>query len=928
MRWLLVLVGAVLGSAVGDEEGALLGLLLGAVVAYMIGQEQKRVGSPETQHARTQNDSFEQRAMARIAALTQRVEQLEQTVSALQATQAGAVGASAPGTSSTVESTPLESASVESAPLEPTPPASQRLDERGALIDSGPTPGRAEAPESHSVRPPDLSSPLDPVIAALRSFFFGGNTVVRVGIVILTIGVGLLVKYAADQAYFPLEARLSLAAAMGLGLVVIGYRQQATRRSFGTALQGGGVAAMYLVTFFAYYAYQLLPGSLTLLLLIGIAALSSLLAVAQNAQQLAVFGAIGGFLSPVLASSGGGSHVSLFAYYTLLNLAIASMAVFRSWRVLNWVGFAFTFGVASAWGALKYEPSNMPSASAFLGVFFVLYVLNGTLFTRRLPEPRRGGIDTTLTFGTPLATLALAGGMFRLEHLYLALSCVLMSGVYFAFASWLLRRGEPLLALARAYIAIGIGIATLAIPFALDDALATSLAWSAEASGLVWVGISQRRLRTRVGGYVLYAAALLSLCENQGVASPSAGAMFSALLAVALGFGAVLVERQHAALHKRERVVGRTLFGLGLWVWAFASATLINLALPGPLSDLSGLFALAITALLLELGGTRLSYTPGRQVARFSFPVLLLGLLAHLFLDTHPFAHFGWLGYAAAIAASYFVLYRQRLQLAGSPRLRDLLHASAGYTIATLLLAEAHYFTADELSLASGWVVAASLIAPSLVAAAALTRRPAWPVAVHERAYVVWTAWPIALLLNVAAVFGQLATHAASTPLPYLPLLNPLDLAQGSMLACLLLLVREPALQRESTRRCAHWAAAGAGFIGLNAAVVHSAEHLAAVPFEPWQVPSSPLVQSVFSILWSVLALIAMVVAHRHRRREVWLVGALLLCAVVLKLFFVDLSQLGGVAKIITFLAVGVLLLLVGYLAPVPPAHSSSNPTS
>ena len=40
----------------------------------------------------------------------------------------------------------------------------------------------------------------------------------------------------------------------------------------------------------------------------------------------------------------------------------------------------------------------------------------------------------------------------------------------------------------------------------------------------------------------------------------------------------------------------------------------------------------------------------------------------------------------------------------------------------------------------------------------------------------------------------------------------------------------------------------------------------------------------------------------------------------MVKLFVVDLSQLSTGAKIGTFLVVGVLLLVVGYLSPVPPS--------
>ena len=40
---------------------------------------------------------------------------------------------------------------------------------------------------------------------------------------------------------------------------------------------------------------------------------------------------------------------------------------------------------------------------------------------------------------------------------------------------------------------------------------------------------------------------------------------------------------------------------------------------------------------------------------------------------------------------------------------------------------------------------------------------------------------------------------------------------------------------------------------------------------------------------------------------------------VVVKLFLIELSNSGGIARIVSFIIVGLLLLLVGWFAPVPP---------
>jgi uncharacterized membrane protein len=65
-------------------------------------------------------------------------------------------------------------------------------------------------------------------------------------------------------------------------------------------------------------------------------------------------------------------------------------------------------------------------------------------------------------------------------------------------------------------------------------------------------------------------------------------------------------------------------------------------------------------------------------------------------------------------------------------------------------------------------------------------------------------------------------------------------------------------------------------------------------------------------------AVIAMVLGDRRQLRTAWIAGAALLGVVVLKLFFVELADHGGIYRIVSFIGVGVLLLLVGYVAPVP----------
>ena len=58
------------------------------------------------------------------------------------------------------------------------------------------------------------------------------------------------------------------------------------------------------------------------------------------------------------------------------------------------------------------------------------------------------------------------------------------------------------------------------------------------------------------------------------------------------------------------------------------------------------------------------------------------------------------------------------------------------------------------------------------------------------------------------------------------------------------------------------------------------------------------------------------------------MIGAGLLGLVIVKLFLVDLSNLETVARIVSFVSVGVLMLIIGYLAPLPPGGESREVTT
>ena len=233
---------------------------------------------------------------------------------------------------------------------------------------TAPTPQTVAVPRPSESRP-DVVLPAAPrqpdVVTALmergRAWLFGGNTVVRMGVLVLFVGLAFLAKYAIDNALLPPELRLAGIGAAGIALFAAGFRLRGKapdKLAYALTLQGAGVAVLYLTVFAAFRLYQFLPAGAAFVALGLICAFAAVIAVAQNAMAMAFIGFAGGFAAPILVSTGQGNHVALFSYYLLLGVAIAAVAWVKAWRALNLLGFFATFGVATLWGVLKYRPEN------------------------------------------------------------------------------------------------------------------------------------------------------------------------------------------------------------------------------------------------------------------------------------------------------------------------------------------------------------------------------------------------------------------------------------------------------------------------------------------------------------------------------------------------------------------------------------------
>jgi uncharacterized membrane protein len=240
------------------------------------------------------------------------------------------------------------------------------------------------------------------MVTSLVRWFMQGNPLAKLGIILLFLGLAFLFRYSVERSLFPLELRLVVAALGAMALLFLGWRLRHKQPVFALILQGGATGALYLTVFGAFRLWQMLPMSLSFALLLLICAASVGLAVLQRALSLAMLASLGGYAAPLLLSSGGGSHVTLFSFYLLLSVGILAISVWQHWRELNLLGMFFTFGVGGLWGIADYRPQYYLSCQLFLIANLVIFGVLSVALSLRAQKKGRRIIDGVLLFAPPL----------------------------------------------------------------------------------------------------------------------------------------------------------------------------------------------------------------------------------------------------------------------------------------------------------------------------------------------------------------------------------------------------------------------------------------------------------------------------------------------------------------------------------------------
>ena len=468
------------------------------------------------------------------------------------------------------------------------------------------------------------------------------------------------------------------------------------------------------------------------------------------------------------------------------------------------------------------------------------------------------------------------------------------------------------------------------MPLALS-AHATTCTFALEGAALVWLGLRQARRIPRWIGYGLQglagaiAADRFSTFDAMPLThAPAIGGGFldAALLALAGLLSAWLLRRRAA----RAPLTVLFLIWGGLWWYAAGGDAIDRFIDHVRLSDAwLGFFSLSALVAV-------------QAVRRFNWSELLVPAAATIALGL-PFILYTMLdghgpleGWHLAAWAIWFAAAWRTLPALGAKNIRSagILHFVYLWVCALLTSAELGHFGQRHLHLGDIWLALAVLAPFAALFVLVLRDSPLvrWPLDTNTRSARTPLLGSLAVVMGIAWLIG-LFEEGRPTPLPYLPVFNPLELAQIAWLVLLALWFRqaqaEGTVYLDAERRMRTLAVAGT--VLLTTITLRGVHFLGGVSWS-LDMASSPLAQSALSVVWTLAGILAMLVGKRRSSRAVWFGGAALMALVLVKLMLIDRQFLNDLSAIVGVLVVGILLVAVGYFAPVPPKVADAQVAS
>jgi uncharacterized membrane protein len=377
-------------------------------------------------------------------------------------------------------------------------------------------------------------------------FAVASTWLLRLGVVILVMGIGFFLKYSIEHDYIGPLGRVGLSILVGLGMVGFGTRLLGkTYHVFGMGMIGAGIATLYFAAFAAFNFYHLIDALPAFALMVFITVCAGVLAVRFNAMLIAILGILGGYATPVMLSTGVVNFVGLYSYELLLGVGVLGVSYYKKWHLLNYLSFLLNYVLF--FGAMtRYDPTYFWDVMPFVVAFFVLYSTMVFIFNlasrtkSTLLDALALLVNAGVTFGVSYTLIA-----DRYDPRWVAVLTLSLAAFYVAHVWYCLVRRVLDRELLFCFVSLAAFFLAVTVPLVLSSEWIT-VSWAIQAYVMLWVAGKLKSEFLRHVSYLLYFIVVGRFClidllfEYGGQAfgpEVSSGEYFSLLLERLVIFG-------------------------------------------------------------------------------------------------------------------------------------------------------------------------------------------------------------------------------------------------------------------------------------------------------------------------------------------------------------------------------------------------------
>ncbi|MEQ5224306.1 DUF2339 domain-containing protein [Proteus cibi] len=766
------------------------------------------------------------------------------------------------------------------------------------------------------------------ILGLIWNWVVTGNPLAKIGMLLLFFGLSYLLKYSIENELVSASTRLMMAGAGCLALLGIGWWLRKKNLIYALILQGGGIGGIYITIFAATKIYDFIPIGIALAIMVFICIVSVILAVLHRAISLAVLASLGGYLAPVLLSTGSGNYIALFSYYLILSIGILIISHWQVWRLLNLIGFAFTFGIGFIWAIPNYTHADYLPCQLFLIANWLIFGVATELSTLKNKLKLNIPFDATLLFGTPLIGFIFQHRLASEWPYGVAIASSLYGLAYFALSWFALKRyREEGKLLAIAFFMLSVTFATLAVPFAFS-AEWTSIVWAIEGVMILAFSVLQQQKKPAIAGTILVAVSFVLLFNMPII---SLGDWLMIVTQVIVVFAVGILWYRAPFTHLDNRAIGYVTLFISVVSWGYSVLLLQeygeNWFSPAGKSITFAFILISCWGMFFV--GKKTQFSELASCSVLLWPMSALIMLVYIYLADSLINN--WLSaiFWCAIFASGFYLLKVNTLLPKQRINKALIHSIHLIFIGLFLFAEIIWLMdVTYLYVSLHFASVIFVISLFIVISYLLAMKVNW-IKEYQNTYWVVTL-PVLGLLALSLIFANF-NDGTESGIKFIPLLNLMDLMGvigiwvGYKFISVIKQSPKYQLLLKNNLPIFNYIIPAMIFWWANGILLRGLVFATDIDWSSYAIINSKVIQTVLAIIWAITALVTMVMATRRKSRSQWFIGGVLLAVVIAKLFLIDTSLSSGLLRALAFIGVAILILLIGYFSPLPPKKQSNN---